>query len=195
MERDVWRLIAVLAGALVAVQTGTGAEAANRAEALAALRMTAPASPEPARDFTLPRLGGGTVRLGEFRGKVVLLNFWATWCPPCIAEMPGMQAVQHVFGEQGFVVLAVNLREPQEEVRAFVDALELSFPVAFDHKAEIAGVYGVLGLPTTVLIDRRGLVVGRAVGGRDWTVNAALHLFTDLLREPALPTAAPPDAR
>ncbi len=162
----------------------TLAAAVNRVEALDTLRMVAPRTVEAPPDFVLPRVRGRPIRLRAFAGRVVLLNFRATVCPPCMAETPGLQAIDRVFREKGLIVIAVNVKEADEDVREFVEGLHIGFPVALDRDGAVARTYEVSGLPTTVLIDRRGHVVGRAVGGRDWTVPAALHLILDLLREP-----------
>ncbi len=111
---------------------------------------------------------GKTLRLGDFRGKVVFLNFWATWCVPCRLEMPAMERLYREFKGQGLVVLAVNLQEGPRAVRAFIRELKLTFPVVLDPKGEAATKYLVRGLPATYLIDRNQIIVGRAIGAREW---------------------------
>ena len=109
---------------------------------------------------------GNTIRLQDFRGKVVFLNFWATWCIPCRLEMPAMERLYQAFKGQGFVVLAVNVQEGTGPVRAFVRELKLTFPVVLDPKGTAAMAYAVRGLPATYLIDRSQIIVGRAIGAR-----------------------------
>ncbi len=185
------RRIATVGVLLCALAQAGAAVAGNRTEALAALHMVPPDAPGRPPDFSLRALGGSRVGLADLRGKVVLLNFWATRCPPCIIDMPGLQTVQQVLGGEGLVVLAVNAGEAEEEVEAFALDLRLNFPVALDPGGAVTKRYGILGLPTTVLIDRDGRVVGRAVGGRNWTQDAALHLFLELLYEPIPATTRP----
>lgn len=128
-----------------------------------------PASPGPgqaAPDFVLEEQGTGRlVRLSEFRGKVVVLNFWATWCPPCIAEMPDLQAlhVAHA-GADDLVVLAVNVEEPPEAVEEFRQQRPLSMPVLSDRSGEVRRHYGLPGLPGTFFIDRDGVVRAKTLG-------------------------------
>ena len=111
---------------------------------------------------------GNTIRLEDFRGKVVFLNFWATWCIPCRLEMPAMERLYREFKERGFVVLVVNLQEGPGPVLAFVRELKLTFPVVLDAKGTAAMTYAVRGLPATYLIDRNHVIVGRAIGAREW---------------------------
>lgn len=124
----------------------------------------------PAPDFTLPALSGGTLRLSDLRGKVVLLNFWATWCVPCRTEMPAIEALYQRYKDQGLEVLAVNLDVLSTAgVEAFVSEVKVTFPIILDPSWATAHAYRVFGLPTTYLIDRAGNVVVREVGERDWT--------------------------
>jgi thiol-disulfide isomerase/thioredoxin/Cu/Ag efflux protein CusF len=123
----------------------------------------------PAPDFTLPTLSGAPIRLAELRGKVVLLNFWATWCVPCRMEMPALETLSQRHKDAGLEVLTVNLDTLSTAgVEAFVQEVRVTFPVALDPSWSIARAYRVFGLPTTYLIDRAGNVVVREVGERDW---------------------------
>lgn len=112
----------------------------------------------PAPEITLKNLQGQEVRLSDFRGKVVLLNFWATWCKPCKEEMPAMQASYDKLRDEGFVVLAVNELEDTEKVAEHIRAHHHTFPVVMDHSNSVANRYGVVGLPASFLIDRQGIV-------------------------------------
>lgn len=111
-----------------------------------------------APDFALPSLDGGRVSLEGLRGQNVVLNFWATWCVPCRAEMPELQQVYDEKRNQGVVVLAVNLKEQQGQVDSYVRELGLTFPVVLDKDGSVAESYKVLGLPTSVFIDRGGVI-------------------------------------
>jgi peroxiredoxin len=138
-----------------------------------------------APDFRLKNLDGNTVRLYDLKGKVVLLNFWATWCPSCRFEMPAMEALHKELSSQGMVVLAVALRESAEDVRAFYKEHSLSVPALLDHNAEAFELYDTWSLPTTFLIDKRGYLVGKAVGYREWNSDQTKAFFTLLLKESA----------
>jgi cytochrome c biogenesis protein CcmG/thiol:disulfide interchange protein DsbE len=126
--------------------------------------LPAPVEGAAAPDFALPDVSGGSVRLSSLRGKVVLLNFWATWCPPCEAEMPLLEEAHQTWGERGLVVLAVNFDEPEDEVGAFRDRLGLSIPLLLDQGGAVQELYQVRGYPTSFLIDRDGIVRVRHVG-------------------------------
>ena len=141
--------------------------------------------PVPAPDFALEDMDGETHRLSELRGQVVMVNFWATWCPPCREEMPSMEAVYQDLKEQGFQVLALNQWETPDQVFPYMGQLEVypSFPVLFDRDSSVAEAYGVKGLPTTVLVDKQGRVVYRAVGGRDFNHPEVRRLIEGLLTQ------------
>jgi peroxiredoxin len=124
-----------------------------------------PAVGNPAADFTLPDLNGRQLRLSDYRGKMVLLNFWATWCKPCTTEMPAMQAAYDKLREQGLVVLAVNELEDTAKVRQHIETYGHTFPVLMDGNNRVANMYGVFGLPVTVFIDPNGVVQEYIKGG------------------------------
>jgi cytochrome c biogenesis protein CcmG/thiol:disulfide interchange protein DsbE len=111
----------------------------------------------PAPEFALPALDGQTVSLGDFQGKPVMVNFWATWCGPCVHEVPYIQETYEVWSGKGLVILAVNLGESPSQVQGFMQENQLSFPVLLDGGGEVAGQYGVRGIPTTVFIDSEGI--------------------------------------
>jgi thiol-disulfide isomerase/thioredoxin len=135
-----------------------------------------------APDFTLPALSGGSVRLADLRGKAVVVNFWATWCVPCRAEMPTLEDLYRRYKGEGLEVLAVNLdRLSVAGVEAFMREVKLSFPILLDPDWSTTRLYGVMGLPTTYLVDRTGQVVVREVGERDWTDEVARAAVSRLL--------------
>ena len=119
----------------------------------------------PAEDFQLVDLNGNPQRLGEYRGKVVLLNFWATWCKPCTTEMPAMQASYDKLADKGFVVLAINELEDDAKVREHIRQFGHTFPVLMDRDNKVANQFGVYGLPVSVFIDERGMVQEYIKGG------------------------------
>jgi peroxiredoxin len=133
---------------------------------------------------------GQALSLANLRGKVVVLTFWATWCPPCRGEMALLEDLHRNLGAQRLAVVAVNVLEPSPVVREYVEALGLTFAVLVDPRGEIQRSYGVVGLPTTFLIARDGRAVARAIGPRDWAASPSRELFQTLLHEP-VPPAAP----
>jgi cytochrome c biogenesis protein CcmG/thiol:disulfide interchange protein DsbE len=133
---------------------------------------TAGAIPAPqegfqAPDFELSTLDGDTIVLSELRGKAILLNFWATWCPPCRSEMPAMQQVSADYDDNKFVVLAVNntQQDSREAVEAFILERELTFPVLLDNNGDVAARYQVHSMPTTFFIDPDGIIQEVVIGG------------------------------
>lgn len=119
----------------------------------------------PAEDFQLVDLNGKTQSLSEYRGQVVLLNFWATWCKPCTTEMPAMQRTYDRLREKGFVVLAVNELEDDAKVREHIMQYGHTFPVLMDPDNKVANQFGVYGLPVSVFIDEKGVVQEYIKGG------------------------------
>jgi peroxiredoxin len=141
--------------------------------------------------FSLPDLDGVTHDLASYRGKVVFLNVWATWCPPCREEMPSMNRLHERYAREGLVVLAVSQDEgPKEGVEAFARGLGLTFPILLDPEGVVPPRFGVTGYPETFLIDRAGRIVRHVVGPADWFSDGARAEIEALLRAPA----ANPDA-
>jgi peroxiredoxin len=124
-----------------------------------------PAVGMPAEDFRLPDLDGKEQSLSQYRGKVVLVNFWATWCKPCTTEMPAMQACYDKLRDKGFVVLAVNELEDETKVREHIKQYGHTFPVLMDRNNKVANQFGVYGLPVSVFIDEKGVVREYIKGG------------------------------
>ncbi len=118
--------------------------------------------------FKLARLGGGEIALRELRGKVVLVNLWATWCAPCEQEMPAMQRLYTRLAPRGFELVAISVDDEEEPVARFRDRLGLTFPIALDRDKRAARDYQSLRYPESFLIDREGTLVARYIGERDW---------------------------
>jgi peroxiredoxin len=144
-----------------------------------------------APDFLLRDLEGSIRRLASFRGRVVLLTFWATWCPPCQTEIPLMEALYQTYKDRGFEVVAVASDvEGSEVVQPFVAQHHLSFTTILDTTREVTRLYGVTSLPTTYLLDRQGRLVTVAIGSHDWAKADPGALIMSLL-DPARQAAVP----
>jgi peroxiredoxin len=137
---------------------------------------------KPAPDFSLPSLGGKKVSLSDFKGKAVLLNFWATWCPPCKDEMPSMEKVYREQKANGFEILAVSIDKGTKEIEAFRKEYGLTFPILLDPDMLVAALYELAFVPTTYLIDRSGNVVHRETQYRDWTDAESRKLLEKILK-------------
>lgn len=146
-------------------------------------KMNLVSPPAVAPDFTLPDMDGEDHTLSGFRGKVVMLNFWATWCPPCRREMPSMQRLYEKYRERGLMVVAVNQFEDPDLVFEFTGRLSLdpTFPILFDRESRIAEQFKVKGLPTTYLLDKQGRIHYRAIGGREFDHPEVEALIEGLL--------------
>ena len=143
--------------------------------------------PVPAPPETFAALDGAPVRLADFKGRVVLLNFWATWCAPCILEMPSLDRLQAALGDRGLAVLAVSIdRGGAKVIRPFAKRLGLEhLGLYHDDKGALFRAFGVTGLPTTFLIDPRGQIVGAYPGPAEWDGPEARALIEHYLRQPA----------
>ena len=138
---------------------------------------SAPADNSLAADFTLRDLDGKLHKLSDYRGKVVFLNFWATWCPPCRAEIPSMERLNEVLSSKDFVMLAINTDENIKDLEAFVKETPHNFSVLSDADGKIQKLYKVFKFPETFVIDRQGRIVEHIVGARDWSSTEALKFF------------------
>jgi peroxiredoxin len=134
-----------------------------------------------APSFRLKDLNGKEVKLEDHRGKIVFLNFWATWCRPCRTEMPSMEKLYTELKHRDFIILAVDLQERAKKVRAFKEKFKLNFPILLDPDGNVGSKYGVISIPITYLIDREGYVIGGALGARDWASKEAFELINQLL--------------
>ena len=165
--------------ALAWLSAGTAAQAAgpDLGPFLDAMGILRPVKEAQAPDFTLPDPSAKARRLTEFSGQVILINFWATWCAPCRAEMPGMERIYREMKKDGFTILAVNVLESAEQVEPFVKELGLTFPILLDEEGQVSRLYRAFTLPMTFLLDRHGMVVGRALGDREWDSPEAKRLI------------------
>ena len=138
---------------------------------------------EVAPDFTLVNMDGEMVSLSDYLGQVVVINFWATWCPPCREEKPTMESLYEKFKEEGLVFLAVNVEaDGHQVVSQYLLRQSYSFPILLDAKAEVQGLYGVFRYPESYIVDRNGVVAEHVIGGRDWMQNPTYRMVESLLK-------------
>ena len=138
---------------------------------------------EPAPNFKLRDLDGHLVTLSDLRGKVVLLNFWATWCGPCRVEMPAMEQLYRTFLRKDFEILAVSTDAQGEAVtRPFQQENRLTFPILHDDDYRVGLTYGARSLPMTFMVDREGVIRHQIFGARDWGAHEARQLVQMLMK-------------
>ena len=135
----------------------------------------------PTPDFSLVTPEGKKLSLKDFRGKVVLLNFWASWCVPCREEMPAMEKLYQEFRQKNFVVLAVAVKDRKQDAIDFAKELKLTYPIALDPDAQVGTLYGAWGLPATYLIGPKGEGLARGWGPADWYSPASRKLIQSLV--------------
>jgi len=136
----------------------------------------------PAPDFEIPDIDGKLRRLSDYRGKVVVLNFWATWCPPCREEMPAMQHAWEQVRNENIVIVAVNIGETADEIFTFTGDYDVDFPLLMDQDSAVVQQWPIQGLPTTYVIDPEGRLVYRAIGGRAWDAPEILDKLRALVK-------------
>jgi len=155
--------------------------------------LTALSARPKAPDFALRDIGGRVHRLSELHDKVVLINFWATWCPSCRAEMPSLQRLWSGLEDEEFVILAVNIGESKEQIAQFYFSIHppLTFELLIDPDGEASQFWPLRGLPVTFLVDKRGRVTHVAHGARRWDTQQVVHTVMSLLREQTLGARVP----
>ncbi len=173
------------AGRLIAIAAGVAALV------FVALWRSAPL-PEPLRtgatapSFTLPELGAAAPRaLSRDAGKIVLVNFWATWCKPCLDEMPAMQRLYDALPREDFELLAISVDEGDAEVAEFRERLGLGFPILLDPDREVAGAFQTFRFPESFLIGRDGRIAARYIGPKDWDSELYVEHLSKLIAVPA----------
>ena len=182
----------IFAGGSSQPATGTSAPASGYEQAFADAGLRLLSQTVSIRDFSLPVVSsavqttasrpGETQTLSALKGKVIFLNFWATWCGPCREEMPSMEVLYNRFKDKGLEILAVNCEESQEDVTAFMKDYRLTFPALLDGDGRVNNSYGIQAIPTTFLIDRNGRIILRLVGSIDWDtekIHAAIESLLD----------------
>jgi len=137
-----------------------------------------------APDFTLPAKTGAAVQLSKYKGSVVMLNFWASWCGPCRTEMPLMDQIYKKYAAAGFVLLGVNVDTDSTDAQKFLSQVPVSFPIAYDRDNKVSKMYDVAAMPSTVFIDRKGRVRQLHRGYKPGDENEYLSEIRSLIREP-----------
>ena len=136
----------------------------------------------PAIEFSLPDLKGDMKSFNDFKGKVVFLNFWATWCKPCEEEMPSMQHLYETFQKRDFVIVAISVdKDDPEVIQDFVDKYGLTFPVLHDRKGRVKEAYKTTGVPETYIIDQNGIIAEKVMGAKKWENAHNIKTILDLL--------------
>ena len=148
------------------------------------LDLIKPNRQQQARDFKVASLDGSGLRLADLKGKVVFLNLWATWCPPCKEEMPAMERLWRRYKDEGLVVIALSMDSGgAKAVKPYIEQSKYTYPVGLDPKMEVAQLYGARSVPSTFIIDRSGTLRAIALGPRDWDGKAAFAYIEALLKD------------
>ena len=139
---------------------------------------------KPAPDFTFPGLDGKMISLSDHKGKAVLVNIWATWCGPCVDEMPSMEKLYQELRNKDFEILAISIDSDGAKVVApFMQEYKLTFPALIDSEGSIKESYGVTGVPESFIIDQHGILVKKIIGATDWASSDAILFFRNLIQK------------
>lgn len=171
-----------LKGLCVAATLWTAAIPAKADDSLMAMKISRVAPGTAAAPFDLISLDGAPMQLADMRGKVVVVNFWATWCGPCKDEMPAFERLRQKLDPERFALLTITTDLQREGIKQFLTNLHVQLPVLFDDNQDVSQAYLIRALPTTVLIDGQGALVGRAIGPREWDSSQSVHLLQSLLQ-------------
>ncbi len=158
----------------------------KEADLLRNLKLMPVAESLPAPYFSSVTPEGKKMSIDDLKGKLVILNFWATWCPPCRLEMPSMEKIYKEFKGEGLEVVAMNFMEGPEPINVFVKENDFTFTILLDRSGKIAESYGVRALPITFLIGRRGNILARSIGYKDWHNKKTRKLISSLLKDEAI---------
>ena len=149
--------------------------------ALHGFKLTTFDPPFPAPEFQLPGLTGGELTLEDYKGKYVLLNFWATWCPPCLEEMPSMETIHQEYKDKNFTVVAISSDEGgKADIDPFIDKLGVTFPILMDSDKAVSSVYGAVNLPLSFVLNPEGMVIAGSEGARDWESEEARSVLEEM---------------
>jgi thiol-disulfide isomerase/thioredoxin len=128
-------------------------------------------------EITLSDTTGRPVSLSEFRGKIVFINFWTTWCLACVIEMPSMEKLHQRFKDKDFIMVAINLQESAARVKQFYEEYKLTFTALLDITGDVGAALGIRSIPTTFILDKNGRIIGKALGPREWESKKSIALF------------------
>ena len=143
----------------------------------------------PAEDpvkINLKDMNGKNTSLSDFKGKIVFLNFWTTWCPTCRIEMPSMEKLHQKLKNTDFAMVTINLQESAPQVKAFFEEFKLTFTALLDSTGEVGASFGIRAIPTTYILDKTGRIIGQVSGPREWDSKAAIALFENLIDNDAV---------
>lgn len=143
-------------------------------EAMGVLQIPPAAQPV---EIELKDQNGRPTRLSEFRGKIVFINFWTTWCPACVIEMPSMEKLHQKFKDNDFAMVGINLQESDATVFKFYKEYKLTFTTLLDSTGEVGTAFRILGIPTTFILDKNGIIIGKVMGPREWGSRDSFTLF------------------
>lgn len=139
----------------------------------------------PAPNFTFPDLNGNLISLSDFKGNVIIVNVWATWCPPCVYEMPSMEKLYQEFKGDDFEILAISIDTLGiKAVTPFMKKYKLTFPALIDTEGEIKTLYKATGIPESFIIDKEGILIKKIIGARNWASPQVFRFFRDLIQKP-----------
>ena len=136
-------------------------------------------------EIRLQDLNGADVDISDFRGKIVFLNFWATWCPTCVVEMPSMEKLHRKLKDKDFAMVSVSIQDSAADVKRFFKHNKLTFTALLDSIGKTVAGLGIRAIPTTLILDKTGRIVGRVMGQREWDSRESIALFEQLSVEPA----------
>ncbi|MBT3175824.1 MAG: TlpA family protein disulfide reductase [Desulfobacula sp.] len=126
-------------------------------------------------------MDGIAVKLSDLKGKIVFINFWTTWCPDCVDEMPDIENLHKKLNNNDFIILGIDLKESKKKVKKFIKKHNLTFKIVLDKKGDMGRAFGIRSIPTTFILNRKGGLIGKAMGARNWDNKQSIDLFEYLL--------------
>ena len=137
-----------------------------------------------APDFSIKDMSGDIYKLSQKRGKVIFINFWATWCKPCLDEMPSIEEMFRMFKNDNIEVIGISIdKHGKDVVKSFIERFDISFPILLDLTEEVGLEYGITGVPETFIVDEKGIIVEKVIGPRDWMNENSLKMVKYFLKK------------